>query len=169
MKQMREPKEYVGERAIYIELRETLRSYMTAHDPQYVEPACLIEQLGRQPFRPEHLVELAEDLPEERHVPHAAVDLEVVRLSPVMGQFRCCLAVDERGPRRRASVPLSAHGVRVPRRRPRRLGQWRKQPPEAPTHKKKENKQLTVSYPCESLSNSGLKYTALTPRSRKCW
>ena len=62
MKQMREPKEYGGERSHYREWRETLHSYMTAHDPLYVELMHWIEDLGRQTFRPEHLVELAGDL-----------------------------------------------------------------------------------------------------------
>ena len=61
MKQMREPKEYLGDRSHYRQWRERLHAYLNAHGPLYVKVLFLLEDLGRRPFRPEDLLVLASD------------------------------------------------------------------------------------------------------------
>ena len=62
MKQMKEPREYSGDRAQYREWRETLHADLGAHVPLYVQVLLWIEDLGRRPFRPEDLIDLATDM-----------------------------------------------------------------------------------------------------------
>ena len=62
LKQLKPPKEYGGERSQYREWRETLHAYLNAHDSQYVKLLIWLEELGRRPFRPDDLLDLASDL-----------------------------------------------------------------------------------------------------------
>ena len=59
---MKEPEPFNGDRAQYRDWRESLHAYMSAHDPLYVQVMLWIEDLGRRPFRPGDLLDLAEDL-----------------------------------------------------------------------------------------------------------
>ena len=61
---MKEPREYSGDKTQYREWRETLHAYLGAHDQTgiYVKVFLWIEDLGRRPFKPEGLLDMAEDL-----------------------------------------------------------------------------------------------------------
>ena len=62
MKQVKEPKEYGGDKSQFREWREQLHSYLTMHCQQYVKLLIWIEGLGKNPFTEDDQVSLANDI-----------------------------------------------------------------------------------------------------------
>ena len=62
IKQLREPEKYNGDRTHYKEWREELHAYTNAHDVTLTRLLMWVEDLGRMSFKPEDLLDLAEDM-----------------------------------------------------------------------------------------------------------
>ena len=62
MKQVKEPQQYDGNKAKFVEWRDQLHSYLSSHDSHCVELLLRIEALGRNSIRPEDIIELSDDL-----------------------------------------------------------------------------------------------------------